>query len=82
MFPITLPVAVMSEFTEAHERGIHAFTRSLLHKEQACSNCSFQDTVLHSDWQTHVETDHQSGHIRYRLTCPDCQSEEVLDIDI
>jgi Zn ribbon nucleic-acid-binding protein len=72
----------MSKFTEAHQQGVNAFTQSLLHKEQTCSNCGFHDTVLHSDWRTHVETDHRSGHIQYQLTCPDCQTEEVLDIDI
>jgi len=72
----------MSKFTEAHQQGVNAFTQSLLHKEQTCSECGFHDTVLHSDWGTHVETDHRSRHIQYRLRCPDCQTEEVLDIDI
>lgn len=72
----------MSEFTKQHERGVRAFTKSLGHKEQTCSDCGFHDSVLHSDWKTHVETDPKSGHIQYRLTCPDCGTVEVLDIDI
>ncbi|QZP39255.1 hypothetical protein [Halobaculum magnesiiphilum] len=72
----------MSEFTEAHEEGIRAFTESLEHKQTVCSNCGFEDSVLHSEWDTHVETTAKSGHIKYELTCPDCQSTEVVEIDI
>ncbi|PSQ51391.1 hypothetical protein BRD20_10650 [Halobacteriales archaeon SW_8_65_20] len=72
----------MSRFTEQHEKGVRAFTESLEHKQKTCSNCEFEDSVLHSEWTTHVETTPKSGHIRYKLTCPDCDSTEIVEIDI
>ena len=72
----------MSRFTEQHEKGVRAFTESLEQKLRACSNCGFEDRVLHGEWKTHVETEPRSGHIQYRLTCPDCRSTELVDIDI
>jgi len=72
----------MSRFTDEHKKGIEAFTESLEHRQLSCGGCGFEAAVLHDDWDTHVESDPQTGHIQYRLTCPDCQSEEVVDIDI
>jgi len=72
----------MSRFTEQHENGVRAFTESLEHKRRTCSECGFDDRVLHGEWKTHVETDPRTGHLQYRLTCPDCRNEEVVDIDI
>ncbi|MFD1643880.1 hypothetical protein [Halohasta litorea] len=72
----------MSHFTDQHRKGVAAFTKSLEHKRVSCTNCGFEARVLHDDWKTHVETDPKTGHILYRLTCPDCRSERVVDIDI
>lgn len=72
----------MSRFTEQHQQGVRAFTESLEHKQTSCSNCGFEDSVLHSEWEAHVETTPKSGHIQYRLTCPSCDSVETVDIDI
>lgn len=72
----------MSQFTEEHRKGVDAFTESLEHKQVICEDCDFEAAVLHDDWDTHVETDPKTGHIQYRLTCPNCQGETVVDIDI
>lgn len=72
----------MSQFTEHHERGVQAFTESLEHKTRKCGNCGFEASMLHSEWDAHVESDPMSGYILYRLTCPDCRSTEVVEIDI
>ncbi|GAB7119138.1 hypothetical protein JCM9743_16010 [Natrinema sp. JCM 9743] len=73
---------MMSDFTEHHQKGVDAFTKSLEHKRQTCHGCGFEDTVLDSEWQTHVETEPRSGHILYRLTCPNCTETETVEIDI
>lgn len=72
----------MSRFTEEHEKGVRAFTESLERKQLTCIGCGFEDSVLHSDWKTHVETEPRSGHIIYRLTCPDCGETQTVDINI
>ena len=72
----------MSRFTEQHENGVRAFTERLEHKQKTCSSCEFEDSVLHSEWKTHVETTPKPCHIRYELTCPDCDSTEIVEIDI
>ncbi|WP_254533749.1 hypothetical protein [Natrinema gelatinilyticum] len=72
----------MSRFTDEHEKGVNAFIKSLEHKQLSCSGCEFEASVLHDEWDTHVETNPKTGHIQYRLTCPDCRTEEVVDIDI
>ncbi len=67
---------------DEHQKGVSAFVEGLEHKSKQCSNCGFEDSILHSDWKTHVETDPRSGHILYKLTCPDCASHETVDVNI
>ena len=67
---------------DEHQKGVAAFVDSLEHQKQTCSDCGFEDAVLHSEWKTHVETDPRSGHILYKLTCPDCDSVETVDVNI
>lgn len=72
----------MSRFTEEHEEGVRAFTHHLEDMVRECSHCGFEDNVLHSEWRAHVETTSKPGHIVYRLTCPDCTSTEVVEVEI
>jgi ribosomal protein S27AE len=72
----------MSWFTEQHHQGVSALTKHLEHTRQTCRKCGFDDYVLHSEWKAHVETTPKSGHIRYRLTCPDCHSTEIVELDV
>lgn len=67
---------------EAHERGVAAFVRSLKHKRVACRGCGFEANVLGGEWRTRVESSPLSGHVVYKLTCPDCNSVESVEINV
>lgn len=72
----------MSDFTEQHDEGVEAFVDELEHTRRTCDECGFEDVILDGEWKTHVERDSHSGHVNYRLECPDCTSEQVVDVNL
>ena len=46
-----------------------------------CAACGFEDGALDGGWEAAVETDADSGLIRYRFDCPDCGEETVVDVE-
>lgn len=67
--------------TDAHDRGRAALTERLERTVVAC-DCGFVDGLLRSEWRARVDRAPRSGHLRYRLTCPDCASETVVELNL
>lgn len=62
--------------------GVRAFRERLERVRFACADCGFEDALLHSDWEARAETDPRDGGLRYRLTCPNCRAERLVDVDL
>jgi cytochrome c-type biogenesis protein CcmH/NrfF len=72
---------MLDSLPDSHPRGVRALREGLERSLVTCSNCGFEDPVLHSEWRARLETDPRTGQIRYRLRCPDCAGEEVVQLN-
>jgi cytochrome c-type biogenesis protein CcmH/NrfF len=67
--------------TDAHERGGRVLSDRLERTVVAC-DCGFADAMLRGEWHASVERAPHSRHLRYRLRCPDCAAETVVELSL
>lgn len=66
---------------DSHERGGRVLSDRLEHTVVACE-CGFADSLLRGEWRARVDRAPRSGHLRYHLTCPDCATETVVELNL
>lgn len=65
-----------------YRAGAKALVKGLERTHTECSRCGFDGCMLHGDWKTHVERDPRSNHLCYRLTCPDCNRQKTVELNL
>ena len=73
---------MLDSLPDSHPRGVRALQKGLERSLVECSNCGFEDGILHTEWRARLETDPHNGLLRYRLRCPDCAGVEVVELNL
>lgn len=56
-----------------------SFARRLERSRVRCRDCGFEGPIMGGEWETRAGRALRTGHLVYRLTCPDCRGQRTVE---